>query len=338
VHWSAIQTLFAEAMSDTLILLDTCAAASATTRSQHGSMEVIMASGFEAKAPPPGEHSFTNTLVDVLESWVDKSSFSASCLHAEILTELKMKPTKKGREGTKLEWCVTPIHLNCTQNPTAPGIELCRRNVLPRLQVDCAQFDPPDGSTTFIDAMNIDFICSNDTSLSPLSSLSPSGRFKIPHVLISVALEEDQPDLDVQRTARWLESIPFLAKWAKVECAFSSCSTLLVLSIPVPIWNMLPDHPAYCFIGYVAAPNLIVSSPLAVEHEICDENHIRTLAGCEAEAKLEPILEDEGFMPLQNPRTINDLQTCIDEIKDIDPVKENNTLDDWTNVWLSTVS
>jgi hypothetical protein len=131
VHWSAIQTLFAEAQSDVLILLDACAAASATARSLHGSMEAIMACGFESRAPPPGEHSFTNTLIEVLDDWINRGSFSASFLHAEILSQLKLKETKKGREGTKLEWCTTPIHINCTQNSKAPSIELCRRNILP---------------------------------------------------------------------------------------------------------------------------------------------------------------------------------------------------------------
>jgi hypothetical protein len=62
-RWPAIQKLFAEAMSDTLILLDTSAAASATTRPQSGSMEVIMASGFKAWVLQPGEHFFHQHLV-----------------------------------------------------------------------------------------------------------------------------------------------------------------------------------------------------------------------------------------------------------------------------------
>ncbi|TVY56374.1 hypothetical protein LCER1_G002872 [Lachnellula cervina] len=105
VYWSAIQTLFAEAQSDVLILLDACAAASATTRSLRGSMEAIMACGFESKAPSPGEHPFTNTLINVLEDWIDRRSFLASCLQAEILSELKLKENKKGREGKERKWC-----------------------------------------------------------------------------------------------------------------------------------------------------------------------------------------------------------------------------------------
>jgi len=109
VDWSAIQGLFGTAKSDVLILLDTCAAASSATTSQFAVMETIAACGFERRAPPPGEHSLTNTLVDVLRDWINKPSFSAASLHTEILFRLKLKETRKGREGIPLEWCVTPM-------------------------------------------------------------------------------------------------------------------------------------------------------------------------------------------------------------------------------------
>jgi hypothetical protein len=110
VDWSAIQGLFGTAKSDVLILLDTCAAASSATTTQFAVMETIAACGFERRAPPPGEYSMTNTLVDVLRDWINKPSFSAASLHTEILFRLKLKEKKKGREGVPLEWCVTPIH------------------------------------------------------------------------------------------------------------------------------------------------------------------------------------------------------------------------------------
>jgi len=110
VDWSAIQGLFGTAQSDVLILLDTCAAASSATTPQFAVIETIAACGFERRAPPPGEHSLTNTLIDVLQDWINKPSFSAASLHTEILFRLKLKETKKGREGIPLEWCVTPIH------------------------------------------------------------------------------------------------------------------------------------------------------------------------------------------------------------------------------------
>jgi hypothetical protein len=102
--------------------------------------------------------------------------------------------------------------------------------------------------------MDIDF---DDTSLtsSPLSSISSDGSYKVPHVLITLQLEENQP-LDARQCARWLDKFPLLAKWVKVEAVFPSYSTLMILSVPMPIWDMLPDHPACSFIGYVTSPKV----------------------------------------------------------------------------------
>ncbi|KAE9365527.1 hypothetical protein N431DRAFT_488665 [Stipitochalara longipes BDJ] len=99
------------------------------------------------------------------------------------------------------------------------------------------------------------------------SSLNPSGEYRIPHVIILVALEENQPDLDVKKTARWLEGIPLLAKWAKVEAVYQSYFTLLLLSVPVPVWNMIPDHPACSFVGFATSPNLVTLAEPSKESE-----------------------------------------------------------------------
>jgi hypothetical protein len=114
-----------------------------------------------------------------------------------------------------------------------------------------AEEDP----STFVDAMDIDF---DDTSLDStlLSSVSSSGSYKVPQVLISLQLEENQP-LDAKECARWLGQFPLLAKWVKVEAVFPSYSTLMILSIPMPIWDMLPDYPACSFVGYVTGPSLV---------------------------------------------------------------------------------
>jgi len=259
VDWSAIQSLFVKARSDVLILLDTCAAASSTMRSQYGTMEAIVACGFESRAPPPGEYSFTNTLIEVLDDWINKRSFSASCLHAEILFQLKLKETKKGREGKKLEWCTTPIHINYSANSTFPGIELCRRNLLPapEPQRTAQEVDRP---STFTDAMDLDFDDSNSAP-SPLSNLTESRDFRTPHVLIKIGLEQNHGPMDVKQCLRWLESIPLLGKWAKIEGVYPSHSTLMIVSLPVSLWDMLPDHPACTVVGYVTGPNMISGVP-----------------------------------------------------------------------------
>ncbi|PVH83395.1 hypothetical protein DL98DRAFT_413125, partial [Cadophora sp. DSE1049] len=255
VDWSAIQGLFGSAKSDVLILLDTCAAASSATTSQFAVMETIAACGFERRAPPPGEHSLTNTRVDVLRDWISKPSFSAASLHTEILFRLKLKEAKKGREGIPLEWCVTPIHWINTKDCKASGIELCRRDPSTSLSgTPSAATSDEDDASTYVDAMDLDFDDKSSSS-TPLSSVSSDGSYKVPHVLITLQLEENQP-LDASQCARWLDKFPLLAKWVKVEAVFPSHSTLMILSVPMPIWDMLPDHPACSFIGYATGPNI----------------------------------------------------------------------------------
>jgi hypothetical protein len=108
--------------------------------------------------------------------------------------------------------------------------------------------------STFVDAMDIDFDDANSSS-TPLSSISSTGCYKVPHVLITLQLEEDQ-SLDTGQTARWLDRFPLLAKWVKVEAVLPSYSNLMIMSVPLPIWDMLPDHPACSFIGYVKGPSV----------------------------------------------------------------------------------
>lgn len=55
VDWSSIQSLFDKSLSDVLLLLDCCSAASSATISGIGVIEVIAACGFESVAAPPGK-------------------------------------------------------------------------------------------------------------------------------------------------------------------------------------------------------------------------------------------------------------------------------------------
>jgi hypothetical protein len=99
------------------------------------------------------------------------------------------------------------------------------------------------------------------TTPSPILSLSASGEFQTPQVLIRIGLEQQQPLMDVKQCLRWLENIPILGKWATIEGVYPSYSTLLIISVPIVIWNMLPDNPACSFIGYVTAPSFTRNFP-----------------------------------------------------------------------------
>lgn len=92
-------------------------------------------------------------------------------------------------------------------------------------------------------------------SMTALNSVLSNGDMKLPHVLISLALEEEQL-LDFEQCRRWLQDFPALAKFAKVEGVYRSNSTLILLSVPVMVWDWIPDDPACTFVGYVHSENL----------------------------------------------------------------------------------
>lgn len=98
-------------------------------------------------------------------------------------------------------------------------------------------------------------IGSDETSQSSLSEVWPDKKFESPKVLISVALQEDQR-LNAEDWLEWLKSIPALADLVEVEGIFKSDSTLLLLTLPVALWDSIPRDPAVTFLAFVRSHNL----------------------------------------------------------------------------------
>jgi hypothetical protein len=96
-------------------------------------------------------------------------------------------------------------------------------------------------------------------TMGSLTKVLDNGDNALPQVLITLALEEEQL-LDFEQCRRWLQDFPALAKYATVQGIYRSNSTLLILSLPVPIWDWIPDDPACVFIGYVHSQNLLKGS------------------------------------------------------------------------------
>ena len=125
-----------------------------------------------------------------------------------------------------------------------------------------------------------------------------------------------------------------------------------MLLVPVPVWNMLPDHPACSFIGYVTAPSMLVASLVSSGHIICVEKTSKGEVQLEVikEVDNEGSEEDENSEDDKNsendespsedetsqhwlnetmPSTAN-LQIVIDTIKQMNPTNKSNfSKDEW---------
>lgn len=251
LQWSAIQTLLERSISDVLVLLDCCAgAASATFPNGKSTTETISASSWDAIAPDPGRYSFTNALIEVLGEWRHKT-FSAAMLHAEVLARLK-HPRPILINGKRFEARATPVHFMMTSDHRAPSIEMSRLVAPDRLPPSPARDPSPSGLP--MGRGPVDSECFTDPNEDK------------PHVMISLALEDDQR-LDLNAWEQWLSSFPALAKYVKVQGVFKSHSTLLLLSMPVTLWDLLPEDQACSFIAFIRSNNLI-KTPKEAERPI----------------------------------------------------------------------
>ncbi|CAK7209882.1 hypothetical protein SEUCBS140593_000643 [Sporothrix eucalyptigena] len=251
LQWSAIQTLLERSVSDTLILLDCCAgAASATFPNGKSITETISASSWDAIAPDPGRYSFTNALIEVLQEWRVRT-FSAAMLHAEVLARLK-HPRPITINGKFFEARSTPVHFMMTANHRAPSIEIGR--IIPRnRQLPSPPADPDYGQ----------YVPGPSGGRGPMGEPVKDPNEDEPHVMISLALEDDQ-NLDLNAWEQWLASFPALAKYVKVQGVFKSHSTLLLLSVPVMVWDLLPENRACSFVAFIRSNNLIAEKRATV--------------------------------------------------------------------------
>lgn len=274
---NSIQSQLEEADSDVLLLLDCCHAAHPTlTNSNHGVTEAIAACGFEATAPGVGPHSFTNALILELELASQTSPISVAKLHSNILWRLKTwKPSLKrdrdgnlwqGKDGkipTEREQRVTAVHCFLTNEtiyrsillaPLKESSNLLSANSSPQASSPHTSPSSASGSVTTFQSDGTSGPSSGNTT-SSISSNPEKAQ-----VLISVSVDSSQIENKQSENVKlWTEILrlfPPSATGIKVQGFYGSFSKLVLISMPVSIWDVLPENPAYSFIGFVTTDNL----------------------------------------------------------------------------------
>jgi hypothetical protein len=267
-----------------LILLDCCAgAASATFPSGQSITETISASSWDAIAPHPGRYSFTSALIEVLQEWRMRT-FSAAMLHAEVLARLK-HPRPETINGKYYEARSTPVHFMMTSNHKAASIELT-----PIVPDNKRPPSPPQDSPELPNAVL--------AGRAPGETEVAEPNEDEPHVMISLALEDNQR-LDLNAWEQWLSSFPALAKYVKVQGVFKSHSTLLLLSVPVMIWDLLPEDRACSFVAFIRSNNLLAkkSQAQAQEAVVPDVAAVESTEAEQLDLDTQSVLTGTTFLP-----------------------------------------
>ncbi|KAF1846336.1 uncharacterized protein K460DRAFT_356027 [Cucurbitaria berberidis CBS 394.84] len=279
---NSIQSQLEEADSDVLLLLDCCHAAHPTlTDSDHGVTEAIAACGFETTASGVGPHSFTDALIRELEIASQGPPIAVAKLHGRILWRLKTwKPSlQRDRDGnlwqnedgtipTEAEQRVTAVHCFLTNETIYRSIMLAPlKSGLNLPSVSSPQTGSSPSSLASASGSTASHVGDESRSSSGKTTSSDLHEPDQAQVLVSISIDsneiENNPSENVRIYTEILRLLPASATRIKVEGFYGSFSKLVLISMPVCVWNMLPENPAYSFVGFVTTKNMMQDLQLA---------------------------------------------------------------------------
>lgn len=249
LNWYSLQPILERSPCDVALIFDCCYAASAARSAPDGTTEILAACGREFKTPGVSDHSFTRVLMQEMSSF-GSSPFTIAQLHTRLI-----------KDRQKLQR--TPIHafLSDASCPSILLSSLLLSNDTSSILNTVSEIldDVPESSDAL--ATNGDASPNEDSNDSTQpTSPSYSQPFREPRVLLAVSIESNAQPPDVTSWARWLasEAPPGIQNIdVRIESAYISNSTLMLLSLPIALWSRLPETSAYRFVDFIRSSNLL---------------------------------------------------------------------------------
>lgn len=242
LKWNSVRCLFEDAQSDILLLLDTCSASDASLEPGTSLKQVIAAYTPEHSQLQPSARSFTATLSECLTRLSTGRPYSVQRLYEDILAQRQLDAALAQKVNGDSKPERAPICLNLTsgsnQNlvlaPLVPS-----NHVRPSIGETKTQFLKPNHEEQII---------------KPGSVLDLT--FDEARVLVCTTFVGDaSPDMAYFK--QWLHNTPPLGGKIEVEGMFIGPPTMLLISMPQSIWNVVQHDKVCCFLGYINSHNMI---------------------------------------------------------------------------------
>ena len=229
---------------------------------------MLAACGFETSAPGPGPHSFTNALIKELR---DMSTldfpFAVNMLHQRVVARLvhyspqysSVVPSLPllGSGQPPPERRATPVYISLGRDFRQKSIPLRSFHSI-HTSRGCSTAS--SGSTAQSKAEDTDDP-QRDRTASAIKRLL--GDDKAPKVLLAINLHGEHWQNLEHAFVDWLKDMPVLATSINIEAIFHGLSTMIILSMPIAVWDLFPEHPSCSFVGFVHSSNLL-SSPMSL--------------------------------------------------------------------------
>lgn len=248
LKWDGVRCLFEDAQSDILLLLDTCCLRDVPLSGSHGVKQAIAACTSEHDPRGAAGRSFTTTLVEALHKLGSGRPFSVQRLYDEMLLLKHQELTQAAKlpNGTGKPPPLTvqggPVYFNLTPG-RGQSLILAPSSPPPRAQPLPSPHNGADVKVT-----------KEEQIIDPESVADL--RFDEARVLVCTTFVGDASP-DMSSFNGWLQNTPPLGQRITVEGMFLGPPTMLLISMPHSVWNVVQHDKVCCFLGYISSHNMI---------------------------------------------------------------------------------
>jgi hypothetical protein len=229
-----------------LLLLDTCAVTDAPTAGSNGIKQAIAAYSPDHTAREPGARSFTYNLIEALNKLCGSRPFSIQRLHEEIISQKHSRflqhtgltngagKAASAHERMPVCFTLTPGTLqSIVMSPLGP-------------QVPGSLIASPLGSPdTIAQAEQQGIIANSNSDLT----------FEEVRALVCTTFL-GEPSQDMASFKQWLQNTPLAASKIAVEGMFHGPPTVLLISMPIAVYNVIAADRTCGLLGYVNSHNM----------------------------------------------------------------------------------
>ncbi|KAL2175861.1 uncharacterized protein P884DRAFT_271177 [Thermothelomyces heterothallicus CBS 202.75] len=279
LKWDGVRCLFEDAQSEILLLIDSCAVRDAPVAGSHGAKQAIAAYSPDQSALEPGPRSFTAALAETLQklSFLGRP-FSVQKLFDDLCQQRQQDSTQA---LARLSNGSTKPNHTPERSPAFFTLTPARGQgiVLVPLDPKAAQLQSAPHSA--------------DADAQGAWKTKPEDRPLHPDEVLDLTLEEQRvlvcttfvgdASPDMAFFNQWLHSVPSTTSKIAVEGMFLGPPTMLLISMPLHVWNIVQHDKVCCFLGYISSHNMIhlyqrlVNSPPRGLVSIKDEEDSRRL-------------------------------------------------------------
>jgi hypothetical protein len=253
VKWEGIRCLLEDSQCDILLLLDCCAVSDAPTAGSNGVKQAIAAYGRDNTAPEPGARTFTFNLIDALHKLSLGPPFSVQRLHEEIISQRHQRlehPALTNGSSSKSSPAFErlPVTFTLTPGPLKTINLAPLAPVQPMKSQITSPLGSPDGETHGQRR-------GNGEHSSPSNS-NAELIFEELRALISIGFN-GEPSHEMASFKHWLNSTPATAAKVTVEGMFQGPPTVMLISMPIAVYNAIAREGMCVLVGYIKSHNML---------------------------------------------------------------------------------